>query len=83
MFAWQFSKYLHTQEKTGAAKFVSMQNFYNLVYREEGARDAAALPRRRHRRDPVEPLGARLPRRQSQPRRRGADRRGPSRTRPS
>ena len=35
MFAWQFSKYLHTQEKTGAAKFVSMQNFYNLVYREE------------------------------------------------
>jgi len=35
MYAWQFSKYLHTQEKTGAAKFVSMQNFYNLVYREE------------------------------------------------
>jgi len=35
MFAWQFSKYLHTQEKTGATKFVSMQNFYNLVYREE------------------------------------------------
>ncbi|MEJ1970370.1 MAG: aldo/keto reductase [Rhizomicrobium sp.] len=35
MFAWQFSKYLHTQEKLGAAKFVSMQDFYNLVYREE------------------------------------------------
>ena len=35
MFAWQFSKYLHTQEKLGAVKFVSMQNFYNLVYREE------------------------------------------------
>src|SRR5581483_2238282 len=35
MYAWQFSKYLYTQEKTGAAKFVSMQNFYNLVYREE------------------------------------------------
>jgi len=35
MYAWQFSKYLHTQEKTGAAKFVSMQDFYNLVYREE------------------------------------------------
>jgi aryl-alcohol dehydrogenase-like predicted oxidoreductase len=35
MFAWQFSKYLHTQEKMGATKFVSMQNFYNLVYREE------------------------------------------------
>jgi aryl-alcohol dehydrogenase (NADP+) len=35
MYAWQFAKYLHTQEKTGAAKFVSMQDFYNLVYREE------------------------------------------------
>ena len=35
MYAWQFSKYLHTQEKMGATKFVSMQNFYNLVYREE------------------------------------------------
>src|SRR6201991_1235128 len=35
MYAWQFSKYLYTQEKMGAAKFVSMQNFYNLVYREE------------------------------------------------
>jgi aryl-alcohol dehydrogenase (NADP+) len=35
MYAWQFAKYLHTQEKTGATKFVSMQNFYNLVYREE------------------------------------------------
>jgi aryl-alcohol dehydrogenase-like predicted oxidoreductase len=35
MYAWQFSKYLHTQEKLGATKFVSMQNFYNLVYREE------------------------------------------------
>ena len=35
MFAWQFAKYLHTQEKLGATKFVSMQNFYNLVYREE------------------------------------------------
>src|SRR5207247_9740940 len=29
------SKYLHTQSKLGATKFVSMQNFYNLVYREE------------------------------------------------
>ncbi len=35
MYAWQFSKYLYTQEKMGAVKFVSMQNFYNLVYREE------------------------------------------------
>src|SRR5579864_2973794 len=35
MYAWQFAKYLHTQEKAGVTKFVSMQNFYNLVYREE------------------------------------------------
>jgi aryl-alcohol dehydrogenase-like predicted oxidoreductase len=35
MYAWQFSKYLHTQDKIGATKFVSMQDFYNLVYREE------------------------------------------------
>ncbi len=35
MFAWQFSKALHTSEKHGWTKFVSMQNHYNLVYREE------------------------------------------------
>ena len=35
MFAWQFAKALHTSEKYGWAKFVSMQNHYNLVYREE------------------------------------------------
>ena len=35
MFAWQFSKALHTSEKHGWTKFISMQNHYNLVYREE------------------------------------------------
>ncbi len=35
MFAWQFAKALHTSETHGWAKFVSMQNHYNLVYREE------------------------------------------------
>jgi aryl-alcohol dehydrogenase (NADP+) len=35
MFAWQFMKALHTSEVNGWAKFVSMQNHYNLVYREE------------------------------------------------
>ena len=35
MYAWQFAKYLAAQERMGAARFVSMQNFYNLVYREE------------------------------------------------
>lgn len=35
MYAWQFAKALHTSEKNGWARFVSMQNHYNLVYREE------------------------------------------------
>lgn len=35
MFAWQFMKALHVSEMNGWAKFVSMQNHYNLVYREE------------------------------------------------
>jgi aryl-alcohol dehydrogenase (NADP+) len=35
MFAWQFAKSLHICEKHGWTKFVSMQNHYNLVYREE------------------------------------------------
>ena len=35
MYAWQFMKALHTSEINGWAKFVSMQNHYNLVYREE------------------------------------------------
>lgn len=35
MYAWQFAKYLALQKDAGAARFVSMQNFYNLVYREE------------------------------------------------
>ena len=35
MFAWQFATMLHTSEANGWTKFVSMQNHYNLVYREE------------------------------------------------
>jgi aryl-alcohol dehydrogenase-like predicted oxidoreductase len=35
MYAWQFAKLLHTQELRGLARFVTMQNHYNLVYREE------------------------------------------------
>ena len=35
MFAWQFQKALYTSEKNGWTKFVSMQNHYNLIYREE------------------------------------------------
>ncbi|WP_378740533.1 aldo/keto reductase [Nocardia brasiliensis] len=35
MFAWQFAKAQHVAETHGWAKFVSMQNHYNLAYREE------------------------------------------------
>ena len=35
MYAWQFMKALHTSEINGWARFVSMQDHYNLVYREE------------------------------------------------
>jgi aryl-alcohol dehydrogenase-like predicted oxidoreductase len=35
MFAWQFAKALDTSGKHGWTKFVSMQNHYNLAYREE------------------------------------------------
>ncbi len=35
MFAWQFAKALYTSDLHGYARFVSMQNHYNLVYREE------------------------------------------------
>ena len=35
MYAWQFMKLLSIQERHGWARFVSMQNHYNLVYREE------------------------------------------------
>jgi len=35
MHAWQFAKAQHVAELHGWTKFVSMQNHYNLVYREE------------------------------------------------
>ena len=35
MFAWQFAQLQMTAEAHGWTKFISMQNHYNLVYREE------------------------------------------------
>jgi len=35
MYAWQFQKMLQFQQQNGLARFVTMQNHYNLVYREE------------------------------------------------
>jgi aryl-alcohol dehydrogenase-like predicted oxidoreductase len=35
MYAWQFTKALYLADRHGWTRFVSMQNYYNLVYREE------------------------------------------------
>jgi aryl-alcohol dehydrogenase-like predicted oxidoreductase len=35
MYAWQFAQMLSISRARGLAEFVSMQNFYNLIYREE------------------------------------------------
>jgi aryl-alcohol dehydrogenase-like predicted oxidoreductase len=35
MYAWQFARAQHVAERHGWARFVSMQNHYNLLYREE------------------------------------------------
>jgi aryl-alcohol dehydrogenase-like predicted oxidoreductase len=35
MYAWQFAKAQHVAEACGGTRFSSMQNHYNLVYREE------------------------------------------------
>src|SRR5215831_10988794 len=35
MFVWQFAKAQHVAERNGWTRFVSMQNHYNLMYREE------------------------------------------------
>jgi len=35
MWAWQFMKMLAASDRLGLARFATMQNYYNLVYREE------------------------------------------------
>jgi aryl-alcohol dehydrogenase-like predicted oxidoreductase len=35
MYAWQLLKALYTSDRLGLERFVSMQNHYNLIYREE------------------------------------------------
>jgi aryl-alcohol dehydrogenase-like predicted oxidoreductase len=35
MYAWQFARMLYKSRELGVARFVTMQNHYNLVYREE------------------------------------------------
>jgi len=35
MYSWQFAKSVYISQMRGWAKFISMQNHYNLIYREE------------------------------------------------
>ena len=35
MYAWQFAKMLYKADEMGLTRFASMQNHYNLIYREE------------------------------------------------
>jgi aryl-alcohol dehydrogenase (NADP+) len=35
MYAWQFARMQYTADRLGLTRFVTMQNHYNLVYREE------------------------------------------------
>lgn len=35
MYAWQFARFLKAAASAGLTPFVSIQNFYNLIYREE------------------------------------------------
>src|SRR5260370_4120282 len=53
MFAWQFMKMLATSERLSLARFVSMQNYYNVLYRDE---EREMLPLCREERIGVSPL---------------------------
>ena len=57
MFAWQFAELQLTAKLNGWTPFVSMQNHYNLVYREE-ERDAALLRKERRGGDAMVAPGA-------------------------
>ena len=59
MYAWQFAKTLYIADAHGWTRFVTMQNHYNLLYREEEREMLPLCARPGHRRDPVEPAGAR------------------------
>jgi aryl-alcohol dehydrogenase-like predicted oxidoreductase len=59
MFAWQFAKAQHVAETHGWARFVSMQNHYNLVYREEEREMLPLCVDQGGGGDPVEPARAR------------------------
>ncbi len=60
MYAWQFGQMLAKSRELGLARFTTMQNHYNLIYREEERENAPALPRTGHRRHSLEPARPRF-----------------------
>jgi aryl-alcohol dehydrogenase-like predicted oxidoreductase len=44
MAAWEFQTLQNIAEKNGWHKFISMQNYYNLLYREEEREMVCLLP---------------------------------------
>ena len=57
-YAWQFAKALYLADQHGWTRFVSMQNHYNLLYREEEREMMGLCQRGRNRRHSLEPAGA-------------------------
>ncbi len=68
MYAWQFATAQYTADLHGWTRFVSMQDHYNLLYREEEREMHPLCARHGRRRDPVEPAGPRHARRHPDPR---------------
>ncbi len=66
MYAWQFAKALFTSDRLSVARFVSMQNHYNLCYREEEREMIPFCKDQGIALIPLEPLSTRLPHRQIQ-----------------
>ena len=70
MYAWQFAKAQQTARANGWTPFVSMQNHYNLVYREEEREMIPLCLDQGVGGHPLEPAGPRSPGRHPRPRRR-------------
>ena len=61
MYAWQFAKALYVADLNGWTRFVSMQNHYNLLYREEEREMLPLCADQGIGVDPLEPAGPRAP----------------------
>lgn len=58
MYAWQFQKAQYTADKHGWTRFISMQNHYNLIYREEEREMMPLLRNQKVASTPYSPLAA-------------------------